>query len=51
MDKALSYLISAIIITFGVWIVVGIVTTGSPMALDALGAAAPCSLARSAFIG
>jgi hypothetical protein len=32
MDKALSYLISAVIIAFGVWIVVGTVTTGSPMA-------------------
>jgi hypothetical protein len=32
MDKALSYLISAGIIAFGVWIVVGTVTTGSPLA-------------------
>jgi hypothetical protein len=32
MDKALSYLISAGIIAFGVWIVVGTVTTGSPPA-------------------
>ena len=32
MDTALSYLISAVIIAFGVWIVVGTVTTGSPLA-------------------
>jgi hypothetical protein len=32
MDTALSYLISAGIIAFGVWIVVGTVTAGSPMA-------------------
>jgi hypothetical protein len=32
MDTALSYLISAGIIAFGVWIVAGTVTAGSPMA-------------------
>jgi len=32
MDTAFSYLISAGIIAFGVWIVVGTVTAGSPMA-------------------
>jgi len=32
MDKALLYLISAGMIAFGVWIVVGTVTTGSPLA-------------------
>jgi hypothetical protein len=32
MDTALSYLISAAIIAFGVWIVVGTLTAGSPMA-------------------
>jgi hypothetical protein len=32
MDTALSYLISAGIIAFGVWIVVSTVTAGSPMA-------------------
>jgi len=32
MDTALSYLISAGIIAFGVWIAVGTVTAGSPMA-------------------
>ena len=32
MDTALSCLISAGIIAFGVWIVVGTVTAGSPMA-------------------
>jgi hypothetical protein len=31
MDTALSYLISAGIIAFGIWIVVGTVTAGSPM--------------------
>ena len=32
MDTELSYLISAGIIAFGVWIAVGTVTAGSPMA-------------------
>jgi hypothetical protein len=32
MDTTLSYLISAGIIAFGVWIAVGTVTAGSPMA-------------------
>jgi hypothetical protein len=37
MDTALSYLISAGIIAFGVWIVVGTVTAGSPMAWTFMG--------------
>jgi hypothetical protein len=32
VDTALPYLISAGIIAFGIWIVVGIVTAGSPTA-------------------
>jgi hypothetical protein len=37
MDTALSYLISAGIIAFGVWIAVGTVTAGSPMAWTFMG--------------
>ena len=37
MDTALSYLISAGIIAFGVWIVAGTVTAGSPMAWTLIG--------------
>ena len=40
MDTALSYLISAGIIAFGVWIVVGTVTAGAPMAWTFMGASA-----------
>jgi hypothetical protein len=37
MDTALSYLISAGIIAFGVWIVAGTVAAGSPMAWTLIG--------------
>ena len=37
MDTALSYLISAGIIAFGVWVAVGTFTAGSPMAWTFMG--------------
>jgi hypothetical protein len=37
MDTALSHLISAGIIAFGVWIIVGTLTAGTPLAWTLLG--------------
>jgi hypothetical protein len=37
MDTALSYLISAGIIAFGVWIILGTLTAGTPLAWTLLG--------------
>jgi hypothetical protein len=37
MDMVLSFLISAGIIVFGVWVVVGTITAGWPLALTIMG--------------